>query len=446
MIRAGGIIGIGLFVGSSTSIAAGGPFAIVSYVLGGIAMLMIMRSIAEMSGPDACVGPFTELIRRSLGDGAGFVSSWLYWYFWVLVIPIETLVAANILHAMSGLPVWQIGLVLLTAMVAINLASLRSYGEFEFWLSAIKVISILAFTAIAAVYLLRSGGVGGGLQWAGQRDLQAAVPAAGIGTILVGLPSAIFAFTGAEIVTMVAADSSNPARAIGWMTRSLARRIVLFYVVPLTLVVLIVPWREIVPGISPFASALAAMHIPGGALIMNVVVLVAALSCLNSALYVTSGVLRTLAGRKDAPGWLVGSGSADRLRSRTILFSSLLGYVAIAGSIESPEAVFTFLVNMSGAVMMFVYLLLSLSDARARLGRRDSLTKIQRVPWRSIAIFLFMATALAQMAMSPDFASQLYSSLLAVIFFISVVAIRCLWRLRMPGEPTCRALSGSLAG
>lgn len=445
MIKAGGIIGVGLFVGSSASIAVAGPVAIVSYVIGGITMLLIIRSIAEMATFDTRAGPFTELVRKGLGNGAGFVSGWLYWYFWELVVPIETLAAAHILHSVVPLPVWQIGVALLTVMTAINLVSLRSYGESEFWLSSIKVASILAFVVIAIVYLSGLAWAGDSLPWSNP-DIVGEASSVGMGTVLAGLPSAIFAFTGAEIVTLAAADSSNPARAIEGMTRSLALRIVLFYVVPLSLVVVIVPWREIVPGTSPFASALQAMHIPGGAPIMNVLVLITALSCLNAAIYVTSSVLRTLADKGDAPRWLAGSGSSARTRSRTILLSSLLGYVAVFASIHSTEKVFAFLVNMSGAVMMFVYLLVSAAHLRARSCHSGNRAKIERIPWSSYVVVVLMVMSLAGMAMSPILASQLYLSLLAIMFFVCVLVVRRLRDLRMGGRPQGCTLSGGATG
>src|ERR1700744_227952 len=153
MISIGGIIGAGLFVGSSTSILAGGPAAFISYAITGLLILMIMRMLGEMATALPNVRSFTEFARAGLGDGAGFVVGWLYWYFWVLVVPVEAIAGAKILQ------IWwpqfsqlQLGLGLMTVMTCVNLMSARSYAEFEFWFASIKVAAIIAFIAIAASF------------------------------------------------------------------------------------------------------------------------------------------------------------------------------------------------------------------------------------------------------------------------------------------------------
>jgi L-asparagine transporter-like permease len=145
MIAIGGIIGAGLFVGSSTSIARVGPAVIVSYGIAGLVILMVMRMLSEMASQHPGAGSFTELVRIGLGHRAGFVCGWLYWYFWVVVVAIEAIAGAVILHGWIDLPVWTIGVFLLAGLTAVNLMSALSYGEFEFWLSLTKVGAIIAF-------------------------------------------------------------------------------------------------------------------------------------------------------------------------------------------------------------------------------------------------------------------------------------------------------------
>ena len=153
MITVGGIIGAGLFVGSSASIAAIGPAAVLSYALAGLVILFIMRMLSELAAAAPGTGSFTEFARLGLGNWAGFTSGWLYWYFWVIVLPIEALAGAKLLSAwMPGVPVWALGAFLLSAMAGVNLLSARSFGEFEFWFASIKVAAILIFIAIAGAY------------------------------------------------------------------------------------------------------------------------------------------------------------------------------------------------------------------------------------------------------------------------------------------------------
>src|ERR1700734_145836 len=153
MISIGGIIGAGLFVSSSTSIIAGGPASFISYTICGLLILLIMRMLGEMTTALPHVRSFTEFARAGLGDGAGFVVGWLYWYFWVLVVPVEAIAGAKILQVwMPSFSQLQIGLGLMSIMTGVNLMSARSYAEFEFWFASIKVAAIIVFIVIAASY------------------------------------------------------------------------------------------------------------------------------------------------------------------------------------------------------------------------------------------------------------------------------------------------------
>src|SRR6516164_4926917 len=145
MITIGGIIGAGLFVGSSVAIAAAGPAVIVSYVLTGFLILLVMRMLGEMAVEMPQVRSFTEFTRAALGNWAGFSIGWLYWYFWVVVIPVEAIAGATIIERWVPLPSWQIGTALMMVMTVVNLMSARAYGEFEFWFSSIKVAAIVTF-------------------------------------------------------------------------------------------------------------------------------------------------------------------------------------------------------------------------------------------------------------------------------------------------------------
>src|SRR5262245_1051988 len=152
LISIGGIIGAGLFVGSSANISSVGPAVLVSYALAGGLMFLVMRMLAEMAAANPNVGSFADHAKAGLGAWAGFLCGWLYWYFWVVVVGIEAIAGAAILQTWIALPVWQIGLVLMLLLTATNLLSTRSYGEFEFWFASIKVAAIVVFILIAGSY------------------------------------------------------------------------------------------------------------------------------------------------------------------------------------------------------------------------------------------------------------------------------------------------------
>ena len=427
MISMGGIIGAGLFVGSSAAIAAAGPAIIVSYLLAGAIMLFIMRMLSELACLHPGVGSFTEYARVALGDWAGFASGWLYWYFWVVVVAIEAIAGAAIIAQWVPLPQWQIGLALMVILTIVNLMSARSYGEFEFWFSSIKVAAILAFIVVSTAYLI--GFAPDGNEGFANLTAHGGFMPKGPVAVLAGITTVIFSLIGAEIAIIAAAESRESARTIWRLTVTILLRILLYYVGSIFLISLIVPWNEIEPGFSPFVSVMDRIGIPGSALIMNIIVLTAVLSCLNSGVYVTSRVLFTLAAKGDAPQALVKL-SRSRVPARAILLGSSLGYGAVITAVISPSVVFAFLLNTSGAVMLIVYLIVALAQIR----QRQALTpeELRRLPVRmwlfpyaSWLVIAAIATVLIAMAFTPDLASQLYASLFsAAVVLCAYAAIR----------------------
>ncbi len=425
MIAIGGIIGAGLFVGSSTSIATVGPAVIVSYALAGLVILLIMRMLSEMAVAWPHVGAFSEFTRVALGDWAGFLTGWLYWYFWVVVVAIEAIAGAVIVQQWLPFEAWQIGVVLLALMTGVNLLSTRSYGEFEFWFASLKVGAIVVFIVIAAAYA--SGFTSPTGATFANLTIHGGFAPFGVVSVLAGVTSVIFALCGAEIATIAAAESAEPARTIARLTGTVALRILLFYVVSIALIVSIVPWREITPGYSPFATALQYMAVPGAATVMNAVVLVAVLSCLNSGMYVTARVLFNLAARGDAPRALV-TLNRRRVPMRAILIGSLFGYLALAASVLSPQVVFSFLVNASGAIMLIIYLFVALAQIRQRRMLEQSeperlMIKMWLFPYLSYAVIAAILAVLAAMAFTPGLASQLYCSLGMVAVFVAAFLV-----------------------
>src|ERR1700727_1260168 len=254
MISIGGIIGAGLFVSSSTSILRGGPASFISYAICGLLILLVMRMLGEMATALPNVRSFTEFARAGLGEGAGFVVGWLYWYFWVLVVPVETTRGAKILEHLIPLPPLPIGVGLMTVMTCVNLMSARSYAEFEFWFASIKVAAIVVFIAIATSYAFGwtspHGATFGNLV-----DHGGFTPHGWI-AVLAAVPTVFFAMTGAEITTIAAAESAQPGRAIARMSTAVIVRILIFYVISILLIVSVTPWNTVRSGESPFTLAL----------------------------------------------------------------------------------------------------------------------------------------------------------------------------------------------
>jgi GABA permease len=227
MISIGGIIGAGLFVGSSVAIAATGPLVILSYALTGLLFLIVMRCLGEMAVARPDIRSFTEFARAGFGNWAGFTVGWLYWYFWIIVIPVEAIAGAVILQQwFPAVPRLAIGAGLMAAMTAVNLMSTRSYGEFEFWFASIKVAAIIVFMAVCGGFIFGAMGSHQSV-WQVWSAHGGPLPK-GYGVIVTAVTTIFFSMMGAEIATIAAVESPDPARAVARMVTSVVWRILIF--------------------------------------------------------------------------------------------------------------------------------------------------------------------------------------------------------------------------
>ncbi|AFP41764.1 GabA permease (Gamma-aminobutyrate permease) GabP [Mycolicibacterium smegmatis MC2 155] len=374
MIAIGGVIGAGLFVGSGVVIGDTGPGTFITYGLAGVLIIMVMRMLAEMAVANPSTGSFADYSRNALGNWAGFSVGWLYWYFWVIVVGFEAIAGAKIIQFWIDVPLWLTALILLIAMTATNLFSVSSFGEFEYWFAGVKVAAILAFIGLGAFYVL---GV-----WP-DKDLDFSNLTAhggffplGATAVTVGVVTVIFSMVGAEIATIAAAESSDPERAVAKAANSVILRIALFFVGSAFLLVTILPWNSDQTVASPFVAAFTEMGIPYADHIMNAVVLTAVLSCLNSGMYTASRMLFVLAARREAPPQLVAV-TRRGVPATAILTSSVIGLICVIAAAFFPDTIFQFLLNSSGAVILFVYLLIAISQIVLRRRTDDSMLKVK---------------------------------------------------------------------
>jgi GABA permease len=438
MIALGGVIGAGLFVGSGVIIQSAGPAAVISFLITGVLVVLVMRMLGEMAVAMPAVGSFYEYARLAWGDRvavgelAGFLTGWMYWYFWVIVVALEAVAGATLVQFwLPDLPGWIISLVLIVLLTITNLFSVKSFGEFEFWFASIKVAAIVVFLFLGVLFLL-------GL-WPGDTPGLTNLTAHGgfapngIAPILTGAVAATGFYFGAEIVTIAAAECSEPEKAVARATNSVITRVLVFYVGSVLLVVAIVPWNT--AGIAtPYVSALGAMGVPAVAQIMNAVVLTAVLSALNSGLYASSRMLFALTKRGDAPKGLAKL-SKNGVPVRAILFGTLFGYVSVVMSYVSPDTVFAFLVNSYGTVAIFVYVLIAISQLRlrARLEREapDRLVvKMWAYPYLTYVAIFGMVGIVVAMAFIPEQRTPLALGVVSLLVLLIAYVARLYWGSR----------------
>lgn len=413
LIALGGVIGAGLFVGSGVVIASAGPAAVISFLIGGLITMLIMRMLAEMATAQPVVGSFYIYARQALGRRGGFVTGWMYWYFFVVVVAVETVAGGRIVHLwLPQVPLWILSLGLLLALTGTNLVSAKSFGEFEYWFSSIKVVAIVIFLGLGLLWITglwpdSTPGLGNLVDHGGFAPL-------GWGAVLAAVVPCVAFYTGAEIVTVAAAESDEPERAVARAMKSIVARIIAFYVGSILVVVAVIPWDAKSVGVSPYAAVLEALDIPAVATIMNVIVLTAVLSCLNSALYTTSRMVFALTTQGDGPTFFTKLSDSGVPR-RAIILGTTVGYVSVAATYIWGDVVFNFLVNSYGAVALFVYLIIAVSQVvLRRRAERDNpgalRLKMWLFPWLSYATIALMGSVILAMAFLPSTRSQFVMS------------------------------------
>jgi GABA permease len=438
MIALGGVIGAGLFVGSGVVISSAGPAAVISFALTGALVVLVMRMLGEMAVAYPAVGGFYEYSHLALGELAGFLTGWMYWYFWVIVVALEAVAGAKLLgHWWPQIPPWQSTLGLVALFTAVNLLSVRSYGEAEFWFASIKVAAIVLFLCAGTFFIVGLWpGASGGLQ---HLTMHGGFMPNGIVPVLTGAVAATGFYFGTEIVTLAAAESAEPEKAVAQSMQSVIGRVLTFYVGSIFLVVAILPWNDAAKVERPYVSVLEALQIPGAAALMSAVILTAVLSALNSGLFASSRMLMALARRGDAPR-IFARLDARGVPAAAILAGTAFGYAAVVMSYVSPDRVFAFLVNSYGTVAIFVYVLIAASELRLR--RRLELEMPERLRLRMwgfphltrFAIVAMLAIVVA-MALIPDQRAPLVFGIVSVIVLLVAYALRRVLGVRAVPAP-----------
>ena len=413
MIAIGGVIGAGLFVGSGVVLQTTGPGAFLTYAVTGVLIIMVMRMLGEMATANPSTGSFSDYARAALGNWAGFSVAWLYWYFWVVVVGFEAVAGAGVMQFwLPDVPLWLMALVLMLLMTGTNLLSVGSYGEFEYWFAGIKVAAIIVFLLMGSLYVF---GIisGDGTHFGNLTDHGGFLPEGGT-AIFSSVVIVVFSMVGAEIATVAAAESHDPERAIARATNSVVIRVGTFYVGSLFLLACMIPWNSDKLDASPYVTAFEIIGIPGADDLMNAVVLTAVLSCLNSGLYTASRMLFVLAARREAPTSLL-TVNGRGVPVQAILSSSVIGFLCVIAAYISPDTVFKFLLNSSGAIILFVYLLICISQFVLRRRTPDEALKVRMwgFPVLTLLTIAGILAILVQMGLTDETRSQLLLSLLA---------------------------------
>ncbi len=447
MIGLGGAIGTGLFAGSALAIGYAGPSVLLSYAIAGFAAVVMVFSLSEMAVVHPTAGSFGIYAERYISPWAGFVIRYTYWIAQVIAVGGEAVaVGAYMTFWFPGSPAWMWSLGFAAVLLWVNAQSVKNFGSIEYWFALIKVVAITVFIIIGMMHVLGVGfapigfhnvvGLPGGFMPHGLYGMWIAV--------LLG----VLSFNGIEVIAVTSGEAADPARAIPAALRTMAIRLLLFYILALLVVISFIPWTVTGSHLmkeSPFVTVFRASGLREAAGIMNFVVLTAALSSMNTDVYLCSRMLFSLSRGGYAPkvfGVLTSHGTP--LAAILISGAGILSTAAV--SVLTPAAYgYLFGVALFGAMVVWMLILVShFGFRRAHAGSTLPL-RMPFYPWLQIAGLALLSALMITMALDKDWR---ISWICGVPWLVLLSIAYFLWRRRHPAgvsEPAATAQPAPLA-
>nr|WP_054260747.1 amino acid permease [Propionispora sp. 2/2-37] len=412
MIALGGAIGTGLFYGSASVVKTAGPAVLLAYLVGGAVIFFIMRALGEMSVDNPVSGSFSHYAYQYWGDLPGFMGGWNYWFNYIVVSMAELSVVGTYINFwLPDIPIWISALACLILVTMINLFHVKAYGELEFWFAIIKVLAIIGMIIFG--FLIIVFGVGNGGQPIGFSNLwqHGGFFPHGLQGVILSLVMVMFSFGGVELIGITAGEAENPQKSIPQAINQVVWRILLFYVGALTVILAIFPWNQIGLTGSPFVQIFTHVGIPSAANVLNAVVLTAALSAYNSALYSNGRMLYGLAVQGNAPRIFARLNSSG-IPVAAILTSTGFTLIAVLLSYLNPEKVFLYLMALATISIIINWAMILIVQLKFRQRKAQGQQKLAfRMPWHPVSSYislLFLLSILGIMAFIPDMRYSLY--------------------------------------
>jgi len=372
MIAIGGAIGTGLFLGSSLAVHTAGPGVILTYILGAAIALLLIRALGEMAVAHPTAGSFGIYAEIYVGKWAGFTVRYTYWAAQCVAIGSEaTAIAIYCQWWFPHTPQWLWILVFTVALLYVNARDVASFGRFEYWFVMIKVVAIVLFIAVGMALIL-GWSPRPAIGFVNLTSHGGFLPT-GFRGVWMALVFVIFSYIGTEIVAVTAGEAKNPEVALPRAVRTMAARLILFYLAAIFVLVTIVPWTQIQPGsgvtASPFVRVFQLVGIPAAAHIVNFVVITAAASSMNCNLYLVTRMMFSLARGGYAPAaW--GRLSSKGVPVPALLVSAVGLGLAMMVSIFYPASAYVYLFGISLFGGLYAWLIIFVTHLFFRRGRR----------------------------------------------------------------------------
>ncbi|MGK5508903.1 amino acid permease [Brevibacillus formosus] len=424
LIAIGGAIGTGLFLGAGKSIHLAGPSILFAYLITGIICFLIMRSLGELLLSNLNYHSFVDFVKDYLGNMAAFVTGWTYWFCWISIAMADlTAVGLYTQFWFPEIPQWMPGLIALVILLIMNLATVKLFGEMEFWFALVKVIAILALIFVGIFMIIKGFSTNAGASSFTNLWSHGGMFPNGFNGFLLSFQMVVFAFVGIELVGLTAGETEDPKRVIPKAINQIPIRILIFYVGALIVIMSIYPWNAINPLESPFVQVFAAIGIAAAAGIVNFVVLTSAASACNSAIFSTSRMVYSLAKEKNAPVPLTKL-TANKVPANALFFSTVVILIAVVLNYVMPEGVFTLITSVSTVCFIFIWGITVICHLKYRKTRPDLAKanpfKMPLYPFANYLILAFLAFILVVLALADDTRVALF---ITPVWFILLVAI-----------------------
>ncbi|MFB8375102.1 amino acid permease [Paenibacillus taichungensis] len=425
LMAIGGAIGTGLFLGAGKTIQLTGPSILLAYIITGIVLFLIMRALGELLLSNLQYHSFVDFVRDYLGNMAAFITGWTYWFCWISIAMADiTAVGLYTQFWFPQVPQWMPGLIALIVLLIMNLATVKLFGEMEFWFALIKVLAILALIVVGLYMIFKGFTTDQGPASFTNLWSHGGWFPNGMHGFIISFQMVVFAFVGMELVGLTAGETENPEKVIPRAINQIPIRVLLFYVGALLIIMSIYPWNAIVPSESPFVQVFAAVGIAAAAGIVNFVVLTSAASACNSAIFSTSRMVFSMAKDRNAPTSFARLNNR-KVPSNALFFSTIVILIAIVLNYVMPEGVFTLITSVSTVCFIFVWGIMVICHLRYRRTRPElasrSRFRLPLYPFSNYLILTFLVFVLVILALAEDtrvalFVTPAWFLLMAVIY------------------------------
>ncbi|WP_027013888.1 amino acid permease [Comamonas composti] len=442
MIAIGGAIGTGLFMGSAFAIGFAGPSVLLSYAIGALISLLLMGCLAEMTVTHPTSGSFGAYAEHYIGPMAGFMVRYAYWAAVVLAVGMEvTAVGIYMAYWFPEVPRWIWVLLFSGGLILVNASSVKAFGQVEYGFSMVKIVAIVAFILIGAWVIYGApapDASGTGIGFFNYTSHGGFFPNGLWGT-WVAVIIAIFSYLSLEAVAVAAGEAEDPKRAITQAFRTTMARLVIFYLLTLMLMLAIVPWNQAGTDKSPFVKVMEIIGIGGAADIINFVVLVAALSAMNSQLYVTSRMMFSLSRGGYAPS-VFGRLNARGVPMAAIAISCTGIAVAVGVNLWRPDESLLWMMSISMFGAMFTWFMIFVTHLffRARFSREHPGQRLQFRMWGYPLFTLLGAALMLGVIVTTYFTQAFHMTLPIGLAFLIVLALAYLLWYRPRSARTSR--------